>query len=237
MPNSFRPTAGILFAKVNYTRSLLEGCGREFAKLNKILTSYSNETIENRTGLWALENAPAVEEYLDAVDDPERQVIVRKVLAEFRSEVLAKKEQFTLAIIHDDLNEQNLIVKKDAGERDYELAAILDFNDINKSIRVFDIAVFCAYAMLNDKATIGFLDMPEYILPSYCSNIDVSPQELAIIPVCIKARLCQSLVLGAHFNKLDPTNEYLLESSKTGWPVLTELARIPNAELIKMWIK
>lgn len=222
---------------MNYTRSLLEGCGREFAKLNKILTSYSSKTIEKRTGLWALENAPAVEEYLDAVEDPERAAIVRKVLAEFRSEVLAKRDQFTQAIIHDDLNEQNLIVKKDATDQDYELAAILDFNDMIKSIRIFDIAVFCAYAMLNDKASIAFLDMPKYILPAYCSNIDVSAAELAIIPICIKARLCQSLVLGAHFYRLDPTNEYLLETSKTGWPVLTELARLPNDELIRMWIK
>lgn len=116
---------GILFAKVNYTPSLLEGCGREFAKLNQILTNYSSKTIENRCGLWALESAPAVEGYLDALDDPNRQAIVRQVLAEFRSEVLEKKDQFTQAIIHDDINEQNLIVKKGANDLDYELAAIL----------------------------------------------------------------------------------------------------------------
>lgn len=91
--------------------------------------------------------------------------------------------------------------------------------------------------MLNDKSTIGFLEMPKFILPAYCSNIEVSALELAVIPICIKARLCQSLVLGAHFHRLDPTNEYLLETSKTGWPVLTKLASIPNAELIKMWTK
>lgn len=215
----------------------MEGCGREFAKLNKILSNYSSKTIENRCGLWALENAPAVEAYLDALGDPNKRAIIRRVLTEFQSEVLDKKDQFTQAIIHDDLNEQNLIVKKSANNLDYELAAILDFNDMIKSIRIFDIAVFCAYAMLNDKVSMGFLDMPKFILPAYCSNIEVSAQELAIIPICIKARLCQSLVLGAHFFKLDPTNEYLLETSKTGWPVLTELAGISNDELIKMWIK
>lgn len=231
---SFIP--GVLFGKVDYTPNLLRNCAKEFAKLNKILTNYSNEIIDKRSGSWALENALIIEEYLDELNDSDKKTLVQKILNEFKVNVLNKKQLFTQAIIHDDLNEQNLIVKKDSTNLDYELAAILDFNDCVKSIRIFDIAIFCAYSMLNTKCSIKFLDIPKFILESYCSNIDVNENELNIIPICIKTRLCQSLVLGAHFYRLDPKNDYLLESSKTGWPILIELSKLSNSELIKMWI-
>ena len=178
----------------------------------------------------------SIEQYLEELNDLGKKQVVEQVLKQFRDEVLAKRHQFTQSIIHDDLNEQNLIVKKDSTNRDYELAAILDFNDTMKSIRIFDIAIFCAYCMLNDKCSIRFLEMPRFILKSYSSNIEVNEFELNIIPIAIKARLSQSLVLGAHFFKLDPTNDYLLETSKTGWSVLFELSKYSNDELTKMWM-
>lgn len=160
--------------------------------------------------------------------------MVEEILDEFEVNIMKKRDSFPLAIIHDDLNDQNLVVKK--VNSDYELAAILDFNDLVKSIRIFDIAVFCAYCILNDNCSLKTLDIPKYILKSYCSNIEVSPQELAIIPLTMKARLCQSLVLGAHNYKLNPTNEYLLDTAKTGWPLLEKLHQHNDQDLIKMWM-
>lgn len=226
---------GILFNKVNYTPNLLTRCGEEIAKLNKALTDYSNKTIEERTSLWALENVMAVEKYLDELNNAEREIMVKQVLEDFQNNVLNKWDSFTQAIIHDDLNEQNLIVKK-VDDSDYDLAAILDFNDVVHSIRIFDIGIFCAYCMLNDNCSIKFIDMPKFILKGYTSNIEVSEEELAILPIIVKARLCQSLVMGNHFYKLDPTNDYILETSKTGWPVLSQLHKIKNEDLVKHWL-
>lgn len=227
---------GILFQKVNYTPRLLADCGKEFAKLNRILTAYSNKTLEQRSGLWALESACAIEAYLDELDCVQRKEMIKQIIDEFKIDVLDKRDRFTHAIIHDDLNEQNLIVRKTADDSDYELAAILDFNDMLRSIRIFDIGIFCAYCMLNDKCSINYLEMPKYILQSYLSNIEVSEQELSILPIIVKTRLSQSLALGNHFYKLDPTNDYLLETSKTGWTVLEQLYKFKNDDLLKMWL-
>lgn len=53
--------------------------------------------------------------------------------------------------------------------------------------------------------------------------------------MCIAARLCQSLVLGAYSATLDPTNKYVLVTSQNGWDLLENLWRLPEADIIARW--
>lgn len=53
--------------------------------------------------------------------------------------------------------------------------------------------------------------------------------------MCIAARLCQSLVLGAHAATLDPTNKYILTTSENGWDLLEKLWSSPEVDLLKRW--
>lgn len=51
--------------------------------------------------------------------------------------------------------------------------------------------------------------------------------------VCVAARLCQSLVMGAYSHSLDPGNDYVLFTSKIGWDILTRLWETPDIE--ELW--
>lgn len=58
---------------------------------------------------------------------------------------------------------------------------------------------------------------------------------LYTLQVCIAARLCQSLVLGAYSHTMDPNNEYLLNSQANGWKMLDKLWPTSAKELDELW--
>lgn len=49
------------------------------------------------------------------------------------------------------------------------------------------------------------------------------------------ARLCQSLVLGTYTHSLDPKNDYLLLTQKSGWKILEELWNKKDQEVLDLW--
>lgn len=49
------------------------------------------------------------------------------------------------------------------------------------------------------------------------------------------ARLCQTLVMSAYSIKLDPSNDYILSTAKTGWNVFRSLLKVPEDVLLKRW--
>lgn len=55
--------------------------------------------------------------------------------------------------------------------------------------------------------------------------------------VCVAARLCQSLVLGAYSHSLDPENSYLLTTQERGWDLLQRLWAEPDNKIEELWNK
>lgn len=53
--------------------------------------------------------------------------------------------------------------------------------------------------------------------------------------ICVAARLCQSLVLGAYTHSLDPDNDYVLITQSNGWTILEQLWSMPDEELDQLW--
>lgn len=53
--------------------------------------------------------------------------------------------------------------------------------------------------------------------------------------ICVMARLCQSLVLGANSSLQDPSNEYVLTTAKTGWSLLEQLYKQPENDVLDRW--
>lgn len=55
------------------------------------------------------------------------------------------------------------------------------------------------------------------------------------LQICICARLCTSLVMGAYSYSLEPENSYLLVTAAYGWELLEDLRREPEEEVLMKW--
>ena len=83
------------------------------------------------------------------------------------------------------------------------------------------------------------LDGPRYVLQSFLKHVPLSPEELRLLFPCARARLAQSLTLGAVSYRAQPGNEYLLTTQAKGWKVMRRLEeqRESQKELLERWMK
>ena len=144
-------------------------------------------------------------------------------------------------VIHGDVNEQNLVMQEvpnqeavAANQRVGDVACILDFFDVTFSFPVFDVGICIMYVSLDAPEDIQ-LDVGGYLLHGYKDYITLNEAELESLKVIVCARLCQSLVYGAHGFMLDPSNTYLITTQKRGWQFLHRLWEVSKEDLYKRW--
>lgn len=119
-------------------------------------------------------------------------------------------------------------------QRAHDVCALLDFADVTDSCFIFDVALGIAYLSIECEDSTQ-LDVGGHILAGYCDFRKLNDAEWNCLPGLVCARLCQSLVYGAHSYSQQPGNEYLLTTSKRGWPLLHKYWATSHQELLARW--
>lgn len=73
-------------------------------------------------------------------------------------------------------------------------------------------------------------------MSGYKSKVELPEVERSLVRISVAARLVQSLVFGAYSHSLDPTNTYVLTTSKRGWKALHAFWNTPADILDKRWM-
>jgi len=166
--------------------------------------------------------------------------LVSNILAAYRNRVLPKLPHLPRGVIHGDFNEQNIIVQPSANDKgDYDIHGLIDFGDLQIGAYVFELAIAVCYLMLEcvkDGSTLDPFEGAQNVLKGYSSVRQVEECELEVLRILVACRLCQSLVMGAYTYSLDPGNEYLLITAKTGWALLERVWKEKSdAEMLACW--
>ena len=154
--------------------------------------------------------------YLEAVADPKKRTLAESGLKLFKKSLLPVILKLPTQTIHSDLNESNILVQMK--NTTPVLSGIIDFGDMTHSCRVFEIANCMLY--------MGLLKPQDFIrrtgvVQGYKSAGSLTKLEYKVLYHCVVARLTLSLLVGNFQNTvIDPENEYLLASAKSGWNVL-----------------
>lgn len=233
----FRFVTGIRLCEIEINSQLLQDCGEYLARLNISLKKFQNDSIRERKYLWSLNNVPQLRKYLNVIDEDGKKKILENCISQFESEVLSSVDKLEHCFIHGDFNEQNILVETDDTDGSVKLKAILDFGDISYSPRLYDIAILLTYIMLIDTTVDAITVAPNLVLRGYNKLIRLSQTDIRIIMICAKARLSQSLILGAYTYSLQPGNEYLLTTAKKGWQVLRSLCQMEQSYLASKWME
>ncbi|CAH1992278.1 unnamed protein product [Acanthoscelides obtectus] len=222
---------GTVLNKVTCTEKLLYHIGKITAELDEAMTDFHHEAYSNRNKFpWMLELAPDIKKYLHTLKDSSKVSTVREVLKEFEDRVLSVCSDFERGLIHGDINEQNILVKQlDDGE--YRLKGIIDFGDVNKSCYLFEVAIVMTYMILEARD----LDAGGHVIAGYGSVRKISNDEFGLLKVCVEARLCQSLVIGAYCSLREPDNPYILSTAAKGWEMLDKIRSYPEDKLLDNW--
>jgi 4-aminobutyrate aminotransferase-like enzyme/Ser/Thr protein kinase RdoA (MazF antagonist) len=200
---------------------LLEGIGRALARLDLALRGFEHPGA-HRDLIWDLERIDGIAAALEHVEGAPRRALVARHLDHYRGRVLPRLAPLERSVIHNDANDHNLLIASDAGGRP-TLAGLIDFGDILHTVTVTELAVACAYLMLDRDEPVS--DAAR-VVAGYHAVRPLSPAEQALLFDLVVARLCASLLIAAGRLQTEPDNEYLQISVQPVWRLLERLSAL-----------
>ncbi|MEV0237693.1 aminotransferase class III-fold pyridoxal phosphate-dependent enzyme [Nonomuraea sp. NPDC050786] len=195
----------------------LRALGSAVARLDAALAGFDHPALD-RPYRWNMQQAVALLGDASSVDEALRP-FVHTTLGGL-DQLLPALKALPQQAIHNDANEHNILVGPDGG-----VAGLLDVGDVVRAPRVCGLAVALAYAQL------GHADPMAAALPvlaGYHAESPVTPQELALLPDLVDARLAMSVVNAAVQHRSDPENSYLTISQRQVRRAIESIAREPR---------
>lgn len=216
---------GTFLAEVQpHSPDLLRSLGQFFGRLDQALSSFFHPAM-HRDLYWDLKKARTmINRYLEHVTRPERRAIVEQLLWNFETYVIPALPELRMSVIHSDGNDYNILV--DSANGSPQVAGLIDFGDALYGYTIGELAIVAAYAMLDKADPIG---AAAQLAAGYHKSYPLTEQELELLFHLICARLCMSVTISAHQQKLEPENEYLRISEQPAWRLLTRLIDVNPA--------
>ena len=205
-----------------HNEDLMFSLGQFFGNLSQLLKDFDHPAT-HRDFHWDLKNAGRIiPEYMDLIRDPHHQKLVQQFLERYQAVTEPQLADLPTGVIHSDGNDYNVLVEPDSSRRNH-VTGVIDFGDMVYSKIINEIAIVCAYAML-DKA--DPMAPARAIIAGYHKAHPLTEAELAVLFDLICMRLCMSVCHSANQSRHEPDNEYLRISEKPAWDLLKKLAGI-----------
>ncbi len=196
---------GTFLAAVDPTPKLYYSLGLQVAALSNALGKLQSPLTQTRHWAWHLNATEAVREKLEDIEAPEKKRVLHLFIQQFEQQLLPQKHQLPHRLLHNDLNECNLLVD---GQ---QLSGCIDFGDVAYGPRIYELVIVLVYAGY-DKA--DCLNWMSKVLMGYSASISLSTQEVALLYYAMGMRICLSLCNGAAAKAQDPKNDYISHSEQ-----------------------
>jgi Ser/Thr protein kinase RdoA (MazF antagonist)/murein DD-endopeptidase MepM/ murein hydrolase activator NlpD len=208
-----------------HTAALMTSLGRFFGDLSLMLQDFDHPAA-HRDFHWDLKHAGRVlARYAGLIKDAAHRQLVQQFHARYQAATEPKLPDLRTSVVHSDGNDYNVLVGPD-GPWNHQVTGVIDFGDMVHTHTVNEVAIVCAYAML-DK--IDPLAAAKTIVAGYHRVFPLTEPELAVLFDLICMRLCMSVCHAANQYRHEPDNEYLRISEQPAWGLLKKLADIhPN---------
>jgi len=146
--------------------------------------------------------------------NPEEKEVISCFQNLFEGQLISYN-QLRKSIIHNDANDNNIIVTEDLVNP--KVKSIIDFGDAIYSQIINDVAVSCSYAIMEHNDP---LNAAIPIISGYHASFPLEEKELKHLYNAIAMRLVISYTASIINQKKEPDNEYLQISSKPAWELL-----------------
>jgi ethanolamine-phosphate phospho-lyase len=196
--------------KIN-SEELLSSLGKTIATLNNNLKNFNSYFYKSRKWEWNIENLYLNKKYLDDIDKVENKRVATYFIDQFDANVVPRTEELRKSIIHNDINEWNVLIK------DNNVSGIIDFGDVTYSFIINELAIAIIYATYNNE---NYLTNALSIIKSYHEVKPLTNIEIDCLYYIIAARLVISVCNSAHARKTNPENDHAFISEEKAWKML-----------------
>ena len=207
--------SGTVWSEMNpQSKELRNTLGQHCGYLTHLLQSFSHPHAQ-RDYEWDIAKSLWVEEYLSLFDEKQKSMILPFIerFKAFQAGYFGLRK----SVVHNDANDNNIIVSKSDDQFSEYDVTLIDFGDAVHTQLINDLAICCVYAVM------GFEDPLEAALPivrGYHSAFPITEKELSFLFTLIGMRLVVSVTKAAINRKRNPDNAYLWISEKPAWELL-----------------
>lgn len=202
---------GDLMGNLQADVPMIESLGIMLAHLDLQLQEFDHYTIRARKWGWDIQYLHLNQAYIEDIDDPHKKSIVKYFYQQFEEKVRPTLPELRHSIIHNDVNEWNILIKNG------KVSGLFDFGDIAYTPLINELAIAMTYVCYaNDDPW----DKAAALLRSYHSILPLEEKEIKLLFYLVTARLCISVCNSAHSRKIQEDNEYALVSEKGAWKML-----------------
>ncbi len=208
---------------------LLEELGVHAGSIDRALADFDHPAL-HRDFHWDLAHGRAiVRASLDAIADRTLHDAVETLMQAFDRYTAPRLDALPRSAIHGDLNHHNVLVDVERSDGDgaaptAHIAGIVDYGDVIHSYRVGDLAIGCAYVMLDADDP---LSAASHVVRGFTRQLALGDDEFAALFGLIVLRLATSACIAVEQQRRRPDNEYLGVSQPAIGRLLPELANIP----------
>lgn len=204
------------------TEDMLIDLGEFLGKMNCELASFEHPGID-RSLVWdPIHTSETVDAHFDCLETPGERDLIRYFRGLFDREVPLAISGLPRQVIHGDANDYNVLVGEPGTAR-RTIAGLIDFGDLSRSIRISEVAIAAAYAMMGKSDPVGAASS---IAAGYHRVNPLTEAELGILFPLICGRLCICVCMYAFQIHQEPDNEYLSISQKPAWSLLNQLRNV-----------
>jgi Ser/Thr protein kinase RdoA (MazF antagonist) len=198
---------------------LLQDLGSKLAALDRALAGFAHPGLE-RPLLWNMETTGvALAAYKPLLANDDERKLVEHFESGYLARVLAVQGQLRRGVIHNDANRENVIVDE-SGKR---VTSIIDFGDMIHSWLVLEPGIAATYSMMGQPDPMA---SALALVRGYHQSMALTETEIGLLFDLIGMRLCMSVCLCAHQQRLEPDNAYLSIDVQDSWNLLRQLESI-----------
>jgi len=249
--------AGTLMSKLRYFEpdfyyrlgAMLGSIDKEFGAVK---TDVNPDSISRFP--WNISYADqVVQQRVHCLDSTEKQDLVSELIKRVDFSALRNADLFPRSWIHNDANDNNLVIVSPHELCVYkDQLALIDFGDFSFAPRIVEVAVACAYAILDRKEPGGShsqsssashannthpLRTMASILRGYHLQLPLQENEIEVLFDLVMTRLAVSLCNSAHQSTIEPQNkDYLLIDASRAWDMLKYLY-LWNSYIVKCYLR
>ena len=208
--------AGRPLAQSARSPELLESLGRALARLDRALQGFMHPGALRRFD-WDIRRAGESRGRLSHIHDDGDRALLLRFLDHFDAEIAPRLPRLRAQVVHNDANDWNVLVDQNRPER---IAGLIDFGDALYSPLVAEVAVACAYAMLDTPDPIG---AAARLAAGFHAEYPLLEEEADLLFDLIVMRLTMSVTLSSARRDKADANPYLAVSEAPAWRLLKRL--------------
>ena len=214
---------GTSLARVPLVPALAASVGATLARLTQCLAGFDHPGA-NHVLLWDIRQFPRLAPLLPALP-ADLQARAQALGGRFKASIGPALARLPTQIVHADFNLHNLLTDAEDPTR---VTGILDFGDMVRTPRICDLAVAASY-LVNPQDPLSLV-IP--LVAAYHARLPLLPEEIALIPDLITARMLITLTISSWRAARYPENaEYILRNAPSARDGLNALAGVGPAEL------